>query len=288
MKGFTIAGHVDQVINAEGEKVQLGGPPCFSSALGKTLGFPVEVATEIGYDFPDELVPMLRSLGIDCEKRSDLPMTRFVLDYRYEPRMMMVPTICGPIKLSQIQNSERLLLCPIAGEVSNELIMDVDPSFLALDPQGLLRNIKEDYTVEPCEWCNPNALEKIDLLKTSSNEHSLITGITDIRKSLKKLVKLGIDVAVITDGRNGSYVMTHSDFFRVPVYPVEVMDSTGAGDVFIAGLASHIDEGLEWASTVASASSSAIVETSGPEIKCDKTEILGRAELIYEKIEQLC
>ena len=289
MKGFTIAGHVavDQVITFKGERVQLGGPPCYSSALGKSMGFPVDVVSEIGFDFPDELNPILQSLEIECDRRSDFPSTRFVLDYRYEPRRMMVPTVCEPIKLSQLEKAKHLLLCPIAGEVSDELIMGADPEFLALDPQGLLRKIREDHTVESREWHNPDALRKIDLLKTSSNEHNHITGTKDIKKSLEKLIRLGVKIAIITDGRNGSYVMTGSEFFRAPVYPVDVVDSTGAGDVFMAGIASHLDEGLTWASAIASAASSAVCETSGPEISCGKAEIISRAEQVNDKIEHL-
>ena len=81
--------------------------------------------------------------------------------------------------------------------------------------------------------------------------------------------------------------MTESEFFRVPVYPVKVLDPTGAGDVFIAGLAAYFDEGLEWACSVASASSSAVVETHGPVILCSREEILERAEYIQESIEKL-
>ena len=163
----------------------------------------------------------------------------------------------------------------------------LDTGFLGLDPQGLLRDINDDHSVTPKKWCNKEAINKINLLKTSSNEHQLITGTRNIHQSLKTLTKLGTEIAVITDGSNGSYVMSDSDYFRVPVYQADLVDSTGAGDVFIAGIASHIEEGLEWACAVASASSSAIIETRGPVIKCSKSEILERAINILERIERL-
>jgi sugar/nucleoside kinase (ribokinase family) len=104
---------------------------------------------------------------------------------------------------------------------------------------------------------------------------------------MRKLVESGVGIAVITDGVNGSYAMTETASLKVPTYPVEVEDSTGAGDVFISGLAAYLDEGLEWACAVASASSSAIVETHGPKILCTRKEIMQRAEIIYEKIQKL-
>jgi hypothetical protein len=289
VNGFTIAGHVavDRVITLYDEYVQLGGPPCFASALGKSLEFQVDVVTRIGEDFPDTLVPVIRSLGIPDEKRSKYPTTRFVLDYRCEPREMRVPKTCEPIEASEVENADRLLICPIVDEISDELLLDVDPDFLALDPQGLVRQINEDHTVSQKHWSNPKVLRKIDLLKTSSSELHLITGTSDIQRSLQKLIDLGVGVAVVTDGSNGSYVMAGKSFFRVPVYPVEVLDSTGAGDVFMAGLASHLDEGLMWACSIASASSSAVIETHGAEIKCRKEEILQRAQIIHENIKRL-
>jgi sugar/nucleoside kinase (ribokinase family) len=274
------------VITNKGENIQLGGPPCFCSVLGKTLGFKVEVITKIGTDFPRILKTKLHSLGIKPNYSEDYT-TRFELDYRYEPRRISVPTICESIQISEIKNAERLLLCPITNEINDELMTSVESNFLALDPQGLVRNIKFDHKVEPKIWHNPTILRKLDLLKTSSSEHHLITGVTRIKDSLRKLIKNGVKLAVITDGSNGSYVMSGSGYWWIPIYRVNIIDSTGAGDIFIAGLSAYLDEGLEWACSLASASSSAIVETHGPEIECSEKEILERAERINDNIKKL-
>jgi len=285
VKGFTIAGHVaiDQIITPSSEYLQLGGPPSFAAALGKALSFPVYAVTKIGADIPDEFKESLKQLGITVNP-SSFPTTRFVIDYRHEPRCMSVPSRCEPISLEEVQDSDRLLICPIVDEISDNLLDQMDPDFLAIDPQGILRDIELDHKVSSRRWHNPMALKRLDLLKTSSSEHHLITGYSDIQKSLRKLVESGVGIAVITDGVNGSYVMTDTTSLKVPSYPVRVVDATGAGDVFLAGIASHLDEGLEWACAVASASSSAIIETHGPKIECTPKEIMQRAEEINGKI----
>lgn len=289
MKRFTVAGHItiDEVITNTESYHQLGGPPCFAASLGKTLGFDVEIITRIGEDLPDKYEPALEMLGISTRRSAGYQNTRFVLDYRYNPRRMRLPTICEPIHPKDVANSERLLLCPISGEINDQLMEEIDPSFIGLDPQGLLRNIDSDSNVIPKKWWNPKVLSKLDLLKTSSSEHHLITGTTDIKKSLRKLTDHGVDTAVITDGSNGSYVMTGAKLLHIPIYPVNLVDSTGAGDAFIAGLAAYLDEGLSWACAVASASSSSIVETKGIEIKHNRSEILERAEWVQDKIMNL-
>jgi len=284
-----VAGHItiDEVITNTESYHQLGGPPCFAASLGKTLGFDVEIITRIGEDLPDKYEPALETLGISTRRSAGYQNTRFVLDYRYNPRRMRLPTICEPIHPKDVANSERLLLCPISGEINDQLMEEIDPSFIGLDPQGLLRNIDSDSNVIPKKWWNPKVLSKLDLLKTSSSEHHLITGTTDIKKSLRKLTDHGVDTAVITDGSNGSYVMTGAKLLHIPIYPVNLVDSTGAGDAFIAGLAAYLDEGLSWACAVASASSSSIVETKGIEIKHNRSEILERAEWVQDKIMNL-
>lgn len=289
MQDITVAGHiaVDEVITEEGCFHQLGGPPCFSASISKILGFNVDTVTKIGEDFPIEYKPMLNELGINTARSIGYQSTRFVLDYRYNPRRMKLPTICEPIKPEEVSKATRLLCCPIAGEISDQLMLEVDAGFLALDPQGLLRHPEEDSTVSPKTWWTPEVLKKLDLLKTSYIEHHLITGTSDIKASLKRLIENGVRVAVITDGSNGSYLMHGSEILHVPVFSVDVVDPTGAGDVFIASMAAFIDEGVSWAAAVASASSSALVETRGVRINRSKQENMKRAETVYDKIKRL-
>jgi len=141
VKRFTVAGHVavDKIITDEGEFHQLGGPPCFAASLSRTLGFELETVTRIGDDFPEEYKTILDKLGLSTKKTTGSQSTRFVIDYRYSTRRMRLPTICEPIRLNELTNFERLLLCPIAGEISDHVMKEVDSSFLGLDPQGLLR-----------------------------------------------------------------------------------------------------------------------------------------------------
>ena len=166
-------------------------------------------------------------------------------------------------------------------------MMDASPSFLALDPQGLLRAVEQNSLVSPKKWINTVLFEKLDVLKTSSREHQQITGTHDIEKSLRVLREYGVKNAVITAGNVGSYVLSDSGFYHIPVYPAEEIDSTGAGDVYMATICAFINEGVEWACAVASASSSAIIETRGVEIDLTRDQIIERAEKVYEDIKRL-
>lgn len=286
MNGFTIAGHIaiDQIIHEKDSYYQLGGPPTYASTLAELFGFPIKLVTKIGYDFMDELLP--ESMVIDESMKSSSPTTRFVIDYRVQPRKMMVPTRCEPLDPLTL-GEEKVLLCPIVDEIDDDYIQSIDTGFLALDPQGLLRKINNDQTVSQKTWQNPESLGRLNLLKTSIDEHHLITGARDIEKSLRTMMKHGVEYAVITDGTTGAYAYSRDGFYKIPAYSVDAVDTTGAGDVFLAGLASHIDEGFLWGCAVGAASGSALVETRGAIIKRDHKEILERAEKIYDDIQHL-
>jgi len=46
------------------------------------------------------------------------------------------------------------------------------------------------------------------------------------------MMALGPQIVVQTEGRDGSYTLTAREHFHTPAFDVEVVDTTGAGDVF--------------------------------------------------------
>ncbi|MBI5528958.1 MAG: sugar kinase [Deltaproteobacteria bacterium] len=48
----------------------------------------------------------------------------------------------------------------------------------------------------------------------------------------KKVLSLGVKACTITLGSRGSITFTKNDFFKTPAFKVDVVDTTGAGDVF--------------------------------------------------------
>ncbi|MFA7309313.1 MAG: carbohydrate kinase family protein [Candidatus Paceibacterota bacterium] len=85
-------------------------------------------------------------------------------------------------------------------------------------------------------FCNKEEAQTI----LNSHEH-------DVAMLLNGLRALGCKMAVITDGRNGSYAMDESgDAWRAPMYPdpKPPLERTGAGDASAATTVSYIIKGL--------------------------------------------
>ena len=61
-----------------------------------------------------------------------------------------------------------------------------------------------------------------------------------------RAVKGHVDIAALTRGPEGSVIVTKDEFIEVPAEPVgKVMDTTGAGDLYAAGVLYGMTQGYE-------------------------------------------
>lgn len=63
-----------------------------------------------------------------------------------------------------------------------------------------------------------------------------ITGETDPEKALRALRTAHAPILCVTLGQQGSLMLDDNELYRAPGFPVQAVDTTGAGDVFRAGL----------------------------------------------------
>lgn len=63
----------------------------------------------------------------------------------------------------------------------------------------------------------------------------------DIEAAARRISAQGVELAVVTNGAEGSFIVAGGDAFHQPAFPVDVVDTTGCGDVyhgaFLFGLA---------------------------------------------------
>lgn len=102
----------------------------------------------------------------------------------------------------------------------------------------------------------------------SLNEHALerMAEGRDPEALVAELLQLGVQIVVKTLGKQGCEVVTPRERFRVPVYDVPVVDTTGAGDTFNSSFlyALHRDLPLREAARFATAAANMAITRQGP------------------------
>jgi ribokinase len=102
----------------------------------------------------------------------------------------------------------------------------------------------------------------IDIITPNRVETYQLTGVAvkDVsaaKEAGERLIQKGVNTVIITLGSYGSVLVTASGALYYPAFSVEVIDTTGAGDAFNAGLAvalsrgMDIEEALVWANAAA-------------------------------------
>lgn len=100
-------------------------------------------------------------------------------------------------------------------------------------------------------------LHAADYIIVSQNFAAQQSGSADPEQSASRLQQKYGGIIVVTAGENGAFCRTPENTFYQPAFPVEVVDTTGAGDVFhgafMAGLIEHwpLPKILEFAAAVA-------------------------------------
>jgi len=288
---IAVIGHIaiDKVIDETGQRVQLGGPPSYAALSFGSLGDRIHAVSKIGDDLSEDFLRRLADLGMDTGNMivEGAETTRFVLDYTQEIRVLGVESVCENIGVNDIGDlPDAALITPIIGELTESAVEAIQSDVLALDPQGFLRRRLEDGSIQLQPWRDRELIGRLDVLKASADEVSLITGESDPRRGIEKIRRFGASVAVTTLGQEGSLVAMGGRPSQVPAYDGDARDSTGAGDVFLGAFMSAYIRGEDpiWCACVGSAMASLVVETIGARIDSSKRDVSRRAEELLEGV----
>lgn len=215
-----------------------GGPVATACAAAARLGSRVSYLGTCGNDLPGELkMHFLERCGVDT--------SRTVV--RQEPEDMIIAV---------------LVHAPTGERVFAGLLQDHQP----LQPEELDRDFvtsaqflhldgwHRDAALTAAHWMHeagkqvcydaartgagtirPHArdfLKVTDILICGSGFGLAATGLCDLWESGRALLDMGPRIVVQTEGEDGSYTTTAEEQFHTPAFKVDVVDTTGAGDVF--------------------------------------------------------
>lgn len=259
----------------------LSGCSTNACLVAKKLGLnKVGLVGSIGPDFGDTFLRDMKHYGIDVSSQSMKRQTggfHLIYDERGD-RTLDVLGVADPIVPEDIPDAyldaKFIIIGPVLGEVDFELvkfIRDRSEASLFLDPQGLVRIIGSDGRV--VHVCDRNEFKKIaelmDFIKPNEPESETITGEHDPVRALYQLREMGRAIPIVTLAERGSILIEGDRLHRIPAFPTDAIDPTGAGDVyagaFVTDFINHGD--IVEAAMSASAAASLMVEQVGPEFR---------------------
>jgi ribokinase len=88
-------------------------------------------------------------------------------------------------------------------------------------------------------------LANVDILVPNESELALLSNmqVTDVKSAqlaAQEILKQGVKIVIVTMGSKGALVVTDTQATHVETFKVDVVDTTAAGDAFIAGFASKL------------------------------------------------
>ncbi len=229
-----------------------GGAPANMLAMAAKLGASVYLCSKVGNDnFGNFLIKSAIDAGIDeshIHRIEDVRTTLAIvdLDENHDRSFTFYRKPGADIMLEDSDIPDELLNeCDIY-HFSGVSLTD-EPAHGAViraaaraKARGCLVSFDPNY--RPFLWPDSEEARKAffeaisfsDIVKLSDDELALLTNKTTLEEGGKEILKLGPSLLLISCGAKGSYGLTANGVFEhSPALPVEVIDTTGAGDAFL-------------------------------------------------------
>jgi ribokinase len=206
-------------------------------ALGR-MGFPATFIGKVGDDEEgDFLLENLKPVKTGLIRRGDRTGVCLVVLDRHQDRFLFVKgnadstLIIDEVNLSGLKDISWIHLTSFIGEPPFEaqkaLVNHLEASVkISIDPG-------EIYAKKGLDKIQP-LIKRCHILFLTEKEIGLLTNL-DFSAGARSLMEIGPSILVCKKGRQGSHIFTGEEDFEVPAIEAEVVDNTGAGDVYNAG-----------------------------------------------------
>tara|TARA_B100001769_G_scaffold96725_1_gene74571 strand:- start:2071 stop:2967 length:897 start_codon:yes stop_codon:yes gene_type:complete len=246
----------------------LGGSTTYSLvASGKKTD--VSVVGIVGNDFPNEDYSLYRSYADDLSDLKTADGKTFRWGGRYHENWDDRDTLFtelgvfldfNPILSESNKNRSHILLANIHPELQYSVILQNQ------NPDAVIVVDTMNLWIETTLPSLEKVISSSNILLINESESFLLTKEKNIKDAAIALLSMGPEMVVIKKGSKGAELFSDKDHIEIGAFPVtNVVDPTGAGDVFagafIASLAAQ--ESSESALLSASASASISIESFG-------------------------
>jgi sugar/nucleoside kinase (ribokinase family) len=223
---YLLVGHIAHDETPDGPK--LGGTVSYAGSTADALGMKVAMVTSAQHN---EVVMTALPIGAKVHLVESPHSTIFVNNYVGDVRRQVLRSRAATLSLSDIpmawRNAPIVHLAPLDDEIDPQLALAFPDSFCAATPQGWMRAWNDEGLVRPKPWADADAL--LPLLNATILSEEDIQQDRELEAHYASCASL----LVVTRAAKGCTVYQKGEEpINIPAPVVQVVDATGAGDVF--------------------------------------------------------
>lgn len=222
---YLAVGHVTRDILPNGTRI--GGTVAYSAMTASSMGLNSVIVTASAEDLSSDEFDKIDVLNINSDQS-----TQFRNIDSGNSRAQYIYEIASKINFHNIPDAWRsssiVHLGPVANELNPNILQKFDSSFVCVTPQGWFRSWDKDGLVSLSGWNN--------ILRYLDKVAAVVVSIEDIDydETFLEALTQCCKVVAVTHGSKGVNLFWNGDVRRFKPPVVEVVDTTGAGDIFAA------------------------------------------------------
>ena len=258
-----------ETVPATSFDVFVGGKGCNQAIASARMGADVAMIGCLGSDaFADRILDALRAAGVDTEfvRRVDGVSTGVAsiwVDSDGTKSIAVAPQANARLDAADVERALGALAARREGGIDVVLLQLETPlaASIAAARWARAHGARVVLNPAPAERGLPaEFLRNVDILVPNESEAALLledgaAPFQDAPAAARRLLSLGVGSALVTLGERGSVLATISsagthELFAAPAFPVDVVDTTAAGDAFCGGLSAALAAGETLASAI--------------------------------------
>ncbi|HEX9660459.1 MAG TPA: PfkB family carbohydrate kinase [Rhodothermales bacterium] len=222
----------------------LGGSATYSAIAARYLADDVRLSAVIGGDFPDKYIALLEDRGIDVTGLEVIEDGKtFFWSGRYHYDLNNRDTLATHLNVlagfnpelpPSYRDSDVVCLGNLDPLVQLRVLEQVeDPDLVICDTMN--------YWIEKAPEALKNVLQQVDVLIVNGEEARQLADEPNLVRAVSKIRAMGPTTIVVKKGEHGAMLFHEQSIFWAPALPLDnIVDPTGAGDVFMGGFAGHL------------------------------------------------
>jgi sugar/nucleoside kinase (ribokinase family) len=230
---------LDAIETPAGKRDNVPGGSALFCSHAASLYVPVHLVAVIGDDFPQQQLQLLRNKDVNLSGLQQVPGKTFRWSGRYHKDWIGRDTLdtqlnvfadFQPIIPEKCKSCEVVFLANIQPQLQLDVLNTMHrPRLVALDTmnfwiEGELPKLKE-------------VLRRVDLLIINDEEARQLSGKHSLLKAAQDILTLGPKALIIKKGEHGCIAIMGNSMHLAPAYLLDdIVDPTGAGDTFAAGV----------------------------------------------------